>query len=83
MIAKKLSPYDETKTELDKNQENFINRLFSPKTPISREFLKMMENGRIFTNLITCNELVYMLLPKYFSFPVPRIEFYKIESSHS
>ena len=28
MIAKKLSPYDETKIELDKNQENFINPFF-------------------------------------------------------
>ena len=27
IIAKKLSPYDETKIDLDKNQENFINRI--------------------------------------------------------
>ena len=27
IIAKKLSPYDETKIELDKNQENFKNRI--------------------------------------------------------
>ena len=38
-------------------------------------------NGNIFPKLITC-KLVHMILPKYFSYTVRGIEFYKIESSH-
>ena len=64
VIAKNLSPYDETKIELDKNQENFKNRILI-----------------IFTNLISCEELVHTLLLCYFTILSPG--FYKIESFHS
>ena len=52
IIAKKLSQYDETKIELVKNQENF----------------KKNRILIIFTNLITCKELVHTLLLWYFKF---------------
>ena len=55
MIANKLSPYDETKIELDENQENFINR----KVPFQViEFLKIMKNQKFLQTLLRVRNLL-------------------------